>query len=305
MLEFAIVTNENEEYKFQKSRSLRLLLDLNCRLQFLEAHSALSALIVENTRITSGGKSDEFDGIWAGSLTDATIKGQPDNETVDFDSRLNTLNEILAVTTKPILYDGDSGGTASNFQKLVKTLGRVGVAGVVIEDKEGLKQNSLLATSVQQQTSIDSFVEKIRAGKSVVPNRDFMIFGRIESLITGNGMADALLRANSYILAGADGIMIHSRSNEPSEIFEFCEEFCKSHRSIPLIVVPSTFDTTTNKSLWDRGVNIVIYANQLLRSAYPAMLDTATSILQHGRAAESKDQMMSIKEVLEIIPDRS
>ena len=235
------MTNENTEYKFQKSRSLRLLLDLNCHLQFLEAHSALSELIVENTRIISGGISDEFDGIWAGSLTDATIKGQPDNETVDFDSRLNTLNEILAVTTKPILYDGDSGGTASNFQKLVKTLGRVGVAGVVIEDKEGLKQNSLLATSVQQQTSIDSFVEKIRAGKSVVPNKDFMIFGRIESLITGNGMADALLRANSYILAGADGIMIHSRSIEPSEIFEFCEEFCKSHRSIPLIVVPSTF----------------------------------------------------------------
>lgn len=297
--------NENSEYKFQKSRSLRLLLEINCRLQFLEAHSALSALIVENTRIISGGKADEFDGIWAGSLTDATIKGQPDNETVDFDSRLNTLNEILAVTTKPILYDGDSGGTASNFQKLVKTLGQVGVAGVVIEDKEGLKQNSLLATSVQRQTSIDSFVEKIRAGKSVVPNKDFMIFGRIESLITGNGMADALIRANSYILAGADGIMIHSRSNEPNEIFEFCEEFCKSHRSVPLIVVPSTFDTANNKSLWDRGVNIVIYANQLLRSAYPAMLNTATSILQHGRAAESKDQMMSIKEVLEIIPDRS
>jgi phosphoenolpyruvate phosphomutase len=299
------VTNKNIDYKFQKSRSLRLLLDINCRLQFLEAHSALSALIVENTRVISGGKSNEFDGIWAGSLTDATIKGQPDNETVDFDSRLNTLSEILAVTTKPILYDGDSGGTASNFQKLVKNLGQIGVAGVVIEDKEGLKQNSLLATSVQQQTSIESFVEKIRAGKSVVPNKDFMIFGRIESLITGNGMADALLRARSYILAGADGIMIHSRSKEPGEIFEFCEEFSKSHLSIPLIVVPSTFDSTTNESLWDRGVNIVIYANQLLRSAYPAMLDTAISILQHGRAAESKNKMMSIKEVLEIIPDRS
>ena len=300
-----MVAKKNTEQNIQISRSLRALLDINCRLQFLEAHSALSALIVENTRIISCGKSDEFDGIWAGSLTDATIKGKPDNETVDFDSRLNTLNEILAVTTKPILYDGDSGGTASNFQTLVKTLGQVGVAGVVIEDKEGLKQNSLLATSVQQQTSIESFVEKIRAGKSVVPNKDFMIFGRIESLITGNGMADALLRAHSYILAGADGIMIHSRSNEPNEIFEFCEEFSKSHLSIPLIVVPSTFDSTTNKSLWDRGVNIVIYANQLLRSAYPAMLNTATSILQHGRAAESNNKMMSIKEVLEIIPDRS
>ena len=211
----------------------------------------------------------------------------------------------MSVTTKPILYDGDSGGTPLNFAKLVTTLARLEISGVVIEDKEGLKQNSLLATSNQKQTSIESFTTKIRAGKSAVNDQDFMIFGRIESLITGAGMEDALLRAKSYILAGADGIMIHSRSSEPTEIFDFCEKFREYNLILPLIVVPSTFDSTTNESLWDRGVNIVIYANHLLRSAYPAMLATAKSILQNGRASEAKEKMMTIKEVLEIIPDNT
>ena len=296
---------KNKNIKRENSRSLSALLKVNNRIQFLEAHNALSALIVENTKISSGSELRKFDGVWAGSLTDATVKGKPDNETVHFDSRLSSLSEILSVTTKPILYDGDSGGTPLNFAKLVTTLAQLEISGVVIEDKEGLKQNSLLATSIQKQTSIESFTTKIRAGKSAVKDQDFMIFGRIESLITGAGMEDALLRAKSYILAGADGIMIHSRSSEPTEIFEFCEKFREYNLVLPLIVVPSTFDSTTNESLWDRGVNIVIYANHLLRSAYPAMLATAKSILQNGRASEAKEKMMTIKEVLEIIPDNT
>lgn len=296
---------KNKNIKRENSRSLSALLKVNNRIQFLEAHNALSALIVENTKISSGSELRKFDGVWAGSLTDATVKGKPDNETVHFDSRLSSLSEILSVTTKPILYDGDSGGTPLNFAKLVTTLAQLEISGVVIEDKEGLKQNSLLAASIQKQTSIESFTTKIRAGKSAVKDQDFMIFGRIESLITGAGMEDALLRAKSYILAGADGIMIHSRSSEPTEIFEFCEKFREYNLILPLIVVPSTFDSTTNESLWDRGVNIVIYANHLLRSAYPAMLATAKSILQNGRASEAKEKMMTIKEVLEIIPDNT
>jgi phosphoenolpyruvate phosphomutase / 2-hydroxyethylphosphonate cytidylyltransferase len=274
------------------------------KLKFLEAHSALSALIVENTKFNkSDGTTDSFDGIWASSLTDATIKGRPDNESVHILSRFNTLREMTQVSTKPILFDGDSGGSKSNFVKLVKGLSKLGIAGVVIEDKEGLKQNSLLSYSTQKQTSIPKFVEKIKAGKRIASKNNLLIFGRIESLITGVGMSDALERAMAYIAAGADGIMIHSRSSTPDEIFEFCEKFRSTDKKSILIVVPSTFDSATNYDLWNRGVNLVIYANQLLRSAYPAMVESAKGILEHGRALEIRPKMMTIKEVLEIIPE--
>jgi phosphoenolpyruvate phosphomutase len=274
------------------------------KLKFLEAHSALSALIVENTIfIRNDGSTESFDGIWASSLTDATIKGRPDNESIQIGSRLNTLREMIHVSTKPILFDGDSGGSKSNFVKLIKELSKIGIAGVVIEDKEGLKQNSLLSYSTQKQTSIPKFVKKIKAGKRIAIKNDLLIFGRIESLITGLGMSDALERAIAYVEAGADGIMIHSRSSTPDEIFEFCEKFRSIDKKSILIVVPSTFDSATNYDLWNRGVNLVIYANQLLRSAYPAMVESAKSILEHGRALEIRPKMMTIKEVLEIVPE--
>lgn len=287
-----------------KSKCNRLaeLLSKSGKLKFLEAHSALSALIVETTKFENDGFWDSFDGIWASSLTDATIKGQPDNESIQISSRLNTLREMLSVSKKPILFDGDSGGSKSNFVKLVQKLIKLGIAGVVIEDKEGLKQNSLLAYSTQKQTSVAKFSEKIKAGKKISIDNDFMIIGRIESLITGLGMSDALERAKAYVDAGADGIMIHSRSPEPNEIYEFCEGFRSTNKKTMLIVVPSTFDSATNEDLWGRGVNIVIYANQLLRSAYPAMVESAKLILKHGRALEVKHKMMTIKEVLEIVP---
>ena len=279
------------------------LLSTSGKLKFLEAHSALSALIVETTKFEHGGFSDSFDGIWASSLTDATIKGRPDNESVPVSSRLNTLSEMTHVSKKPILFDGDSGGSTANFMKLVENLIKLGIAGVVIEDKEGLKQNSLLLNSKQKQTSILKFVEKISAGNLISRHKDFFIIGRIESLITGLGMSDALIRAEAYVRAGANGIMIHSRSPEPDEIFEFCERFRSTDRTSVLIVVPSTFDLVTNEDLWNRGVNIVIYANQLLRSAFPAMVETASSILKHGRALEIRNRMMTIKEILEVVPE--
>lgn len=276
------------------------------KLKFLEAHSALSALIVENSKVeTHDGSLNSFDGIWASSLTDATIKGRPDNETVRISSRLNTLREMIEVSTKPILFDGDSGGNKNDFAKLVKKLVNLGVAGVVIEDKEGLKQNSLLSYSTQKQTSIAKFSEKIKAGSQIAGSGDILIVGRIESLITGLGMADALERAEAYVNAGAGGIMIHSRSPEPSEIYEFCEKFRSVDKKTILVVVPSTFDSATNDDLWSRGVNIVIYANQLLRSAYPAMVEAAETILKYGRAFELRNKMMTIKDVLEIVPESS
>jgi len=284
----------------------RFLIDLlstSGKLKFLEAHSALSALIVETVEIQNDDFSDSFNGIWASSLTDATIKGRPDNESVQISSRLNTLKEMMNVSNKPILFDGDSGGSKSNFVKLVKCLTKLGVAGVVIEDKEGLKQNSLRLDSTQKQTSIAKFTEKIRAGKRASVDTNFLIIGRIESLITGLGMSDALIRADAYVKAGATGIMIHSRSPEPDEIYEFCERFRSIDKTSILIVVPSTFDKATNEDLWNRGVNIVIYANQLLRSAFPAMVESARLILKHGRALEIRNRLMTIKEVLEVIPE--
>ena len=292
--------------KLKPDSQCKLLVDLlskSGKLKFLEAHSALSALIVETTEFENDGFSDSFNGIWASSLTDSTIKGCPDNESVQVSSRLNTLKEMMHVSKKPILFDGDSGGSKSNFVKLVKSLTKLGVAGVVIEDKEGLKQNSLSLNSTQKQTSIPKFTEKIKAGKRVSGGKNFLIIGRIESLITGLGMSDALVRAEAYVSAGANGIMIHSRSPEPDEIYEFCERFRSTDQTSILIVVPSTFDKTTNEDLWNRGVNIVIYANQLLRSAFPAMVESAISILKHGRALEIRNRLMTIKEVLEVIPE--
>lgn len=284
-------------------KSLKRLLNAKPLVRFLDIHNALSGLIIENTKITTEQGVQEFDGMWGSSLTDSTAKGKPDIEAVDVSSRMSTLNEVLEVTTKPIIYDGDTGGKTEHFVFTVKTLERLGVSAVIIEDKTGLKKNSLFGTEVAQtQDSIENFSQKIQAGKNAQATDDFMIFARIESLILGQSVEHALERAQAFLDAGADGIMIHSRNKSPDEIFSFCDKYNQIPNRKTLVVVPSSFNKVYEQELQARGVNIVIYANQLLRSAYPAMVNTAQSILQHGRSAEVDESMMPIKQILELIP---
>jgi phosphoenolpyruvate phosphomutase len=283
--------------------SLRRLLNAKPLLTFLDVHHALSGLIIEHTEVEVAGKLRQFDGMWGSSLTDSTAKGRPDIEAVDVSSRLSTLSEIIEVTTKPIIYDADTGGQIEHFKFTVKTLERLGVSAVIIEDKTGLKKNSLFGNEVPQtQDTIENFCEKISSAKSVQVTQDFMVIARIESLILEAGMDDAIERAEAYLNAGADGIMIHSRQKNPAEILEFCHRYSKFKNRKPLVAVPSSYNMITEDELEKAGVNIVIYANQLLRSAYPAMQDTARSILRHSRSAECDQQMMPIKEILELIP---
>jgi phosphoenolpyruvate phosphomutase len=242
--------------------------------------------------------------MWISSLCDSTAKGKPDIELVDMTSRLRTIDDIMEVTTKPIIFDGDTGGQTDHFSYLIKTLERVGVSAVIIEDKTGLKRNSLFGTEVkQEQDSIENFSQKIATGKSVMKTNDMMLIARIESLILERGMQDALNRAFAFTKAGADGIMIHSRRKEPDEIFDFCKEFRAKDAATPLVVVPSTFTSVTEEEFARRGVNIVIYANHLTRSAFPAMQKTARLILEHHRAEEADSTCMSINEIIKLIPE--
>lgn len=283
---------------------LRRLLQVKPIVRFLDLHNALSGLIIENTVIEMpDGTKREFDGMWGSSLTDSTAKGKPDIEAVDVSARMTTLNEVLEVTTKPIIYDGDTGGLPEHFVFTVRTLERLGVSAVIIEDKTGLKKNSLFGNDVlQTQDEIPAFCEKIRMGKNAQATDDFMIIARIESLILDKGVDDAIERAKAYLDAGADGIMIHSRRKEPDEIFEFCDQYTKLENRKVLVAVPSSYNSVTEDELAAKGVNIVIYANHLLRSAYPAMLNTAKSILEHQRSAESDEYLLPIKDILELIP---
>ena len=283
--------------------TLRRLLHAKPITRFLDVHNALSGLIIEDSKVELNGVIREFDGMWASSLTDSTAKGKPDIEAVDVTSRLSTLSEIIEVTTKPLIYDADTGGQIEHFKFTVRNLERLGVSAAIIEDKTGLKKNSLFGNEVQQtQDSIENFCDKIQAGKEAQVTEDFLIIARIESLILDAGMDDAVKRANAYLLAGADGIMIHSRKKNPAEILEFCRFYSDLENKKPLVVVPSSFNTITEEELQDAGVNVVIYANQLLRSAYPAMQKTAQSILTHSRSAECDQNMMPINEILELIP---
>lgn len=284
-------------------KQLKRLIDAKKSIRVIEAHSGLSGLIAEHTHIEVNGQKREFDCMWASSLTDSTAKGKPDIEAVDITARLNNINDLLEVTTKPIIFDGDTGGKIEHFVFTVRTLERLGVSAIIIEDKIGLKKNSLFGTDVnQQQDTIDNFCEKIKSGKRALVTEDFMIIARIESLILKVGLDDALKRAKAYIKAGADGIMIHSKEQSPEEIIKFCENYKNFNQKVPLVVVPSSYDIIYEEELEDHGVNIIIYANQLLRSAYPAMLSTAKSILLNQRSYEARSYMMSIKEILTLIP---
>jgi phosphoenolpyruvate phosphomutase / 2-hydroxyethylphosphonate cytidylyltransferase len=285
---------------------LRRLLDNKPIVRIIEAHSGLTGLIVENTSVAVDGRKVEFDGMWSSSLTDSTARGKPDIEAVDISSRLQTVNEMFEVTTKPLVFDGDTGGKPEHFSFTVRSLERLGVSAVIIEDKEGLKRNSLFGTEVAQtQSSIEDFCQRLAIGKRAQITDDFMIIARIESLILDQGMEDAVRRAEAYIEAGADGIMIHSRRKEPDEVFEFCRQFDKLPARVPLVVVPTSYHQVTEAELADRGVNVVIYANHLLRAAYPSMLAAARTILRHGRALEAEPYLAPIKDALAIIPENA
>ena len=285
---------------------LKRMLEAKPLIRIIEAHSGLTGLIAETVQVNHDNGIREFDGIWMSSLTDSTIKAKPDIEYVDMTSRMSTVSDILETTTKPIIYDGDTGGMAEHFVFMVRTLERLGVSAVIIEDKKGLKKNSLFGTeAAQTQDDIEDFCHKVSRGKNALVTDDFMIITRIESLILKAGMEDALTRARAYIEAGADGIMIHSSERTADEILTFCKAYKSFGNRVPLIVVPSTFSSVTEDVLADAGVRIVIYANQLLRSAYPAMVDVAKSILTHGRAAEAEDRCMAIKDIISLIPARS
>jgi phosphoenolpyruvate phosphomutase len=283
---------------------LRRLIDSKPIVRILEAHSGLTGLIIENASVDVDGRKQEFDGMWSSSLTDSTARGKPDIEAVDISSRLGTINELFEVTTKPLIFDGDTGGKPEHFTFTVRSLERLGVSAVIIEDKEGLKRNSLFGTDVEQtQSSIEDFSARIAIGKKAQITDDFMIIARIESLILERGMDDAITRAEAFIEAGADGIMIHSRQKTPDEVFEFCSLFDKLPNRVPLVVVPTSYHQVTEKELADRGVNVVIYANHLLRAAYPQMTKVAHSILTHGRALEADPLLAPIKDALAIIPE--
>lgn len=283
---------------------LKKELDMKGTITAMEAHSGLTGLIVENTIVEENGGARQFDAMWISSLCDSTAKGKPDIELVDMTSRFRTIDDICEVTTKPIIFDGDTGGLTEHFVYTVRSLERMGVSMVIIEDKTGLKKNSLFGNEVvQTQDSIEHFSEKIRAGKKAQRTKDFMICARIESLILEQGMEDALERAFAFTDAGADAIMIHSRKKDPAEIFEFVEKYRKKNQTTPIVVVPTSFNTVTEEEFKARGVNIIIYANQLTRTGFPAMQNAAKLILANHRAKECDDICMPFKDIIRLIPE--
>lgn len=289
--------------EFRRKR-LRQLIAMRPIVKTLEVHSGLTGLIAEKTVVETGGRLDQFDAMWISSLCDSTAKGKPDIELVDMSSRIRTIDDVMDVTTKPIILDGDTGGLVEHFVYNVRTLERMGVSAVIIEDKTGLKKNSLFGTEVEQtQDSIENFCAKIAAGKKALRTEEFMIIARIESLILERGMEDALSRAFAYTGAGADGIMIHSRRKEPDEILEFCRLFREKDKETPIVVVPTSFNRITEEELAAAGVNIVIYANQLTRSAFPAMQSTAEEILKNHRALEVDSRLMPFKDIIRLIDE--
>ncbi len=283
---------------------LRKLLAIKGFITAMEAHSGITGLIVEKTMVYQNGGTHQFDAMWISSLCDSTAKGKPDIELVDMTSRFRTVDDIMEVTTKPIIFDGDTGGLIEHFVYTVRSLERMGVSMIIIEDKTGLKKNSLFGTEVEQtEDSIENFCAKIRAGKNAQKTKDFMICARIESLILEKGMEEALKRAFAFSEAGADAIMIHSRKKEPDEIFEFIEKFRAKDKITPIVLVPTSYNSVYEEEFKERGANIVIYANQLTRSGFPAMQEAARTILQNHRAKECDEKCMSIKDIITLIPE--
>ncbi len=284
-------------------RQLRRQLAGSGFARVLEVHSPLCGLIAESATAEHDGRAVGFDAMWSSSLINSTVRGKPDIEAVDHSARFAGLNELFEVTTKPLLYDADTGGRAEHFAFTVRSLERLGVSAVIIEDKIGLKRNSLLGNDVMQtRESIENFCYKISSGKAAQATNDFAVIGRVESFILNAGIDDALLRAKEYVAAGADGIMIHSRSNEPDEIFAFCDRFRKADAATILVAVPTSYNGVYEHELKARGVNVVIYANHLLRASYPAMMQVARTILENGRCREADSLCMSVDSILRLIP---
>ncbi len=287
--------------EFRRGR-LKKLIKICDIVKTIEVHSGLTGLIAEKTVVGDSSGLDQFDAMWISSLCDSTAKGKPDIELVDMTSRIRTIDDVMDVTTKPIILDGDTGGLVEHFVYNVRTLERMGVSAVIIEDKVGLKKNSLFGTEVEQtQDTIENFCEKIKAGKRALRTKEFMIIARIESLILEKGMEDALSRARAYVDAGADGIMIHSRKKTAEEIFAFCDAFRAEDKQTPVVVVPTTYSDTYESELKAHGINVVIYANQLTRSAFPAMEHTAKTILKNHRAKEVEEQLIPFKKIITLI----
>lgn len=283
--------------------SLQRMLKVKPYIRLIDVHSGISGLIIENTRVKRGNEFVEFDGMWSSSLVDSTSRGKPDNESVDLSTRILGLQPILEVTSKPIIFDGDTGGRIQHLGSNIKNLERNGISAIIIEDKVGLKQNSLFGNEViQNLDDPDAFAEKIAEGVRSKSNSAFMLIARIESLIVEAGLNDALYRAEKYLQAGADGIMIHSRRKEPDEIIEFSNEYKKWNTGKPLVLVPTTFNKPTEEELVDYGAKIIIHANHLLRASYPAMLNAAQNILENGRTYDIEKNLMSIKEILNFVP---
>jgi phosphoenolpyruvate phosphomutase len=286
----------------RRLQSLRRLLHAKPLIRILEVHNGITGLIAERSRVTQEGLTREFDAMWSGSLTTTAAAGKPDNQCMEISARANAINEIFEVTTRPMIVDADNGGLLAQFVYSVRTLERLGCSAVIIEDKTGDKQNSLFGTeSTQEQDDIPSFCRKIEQGKRAQVTDSFMIFARIESLVLGRGMEDAMQRARAYLAAGADGIMIHSAAKDPGEILAFCERYNALPERKPLVVAPTTFNGVTEAELQQAGVNIVIYANHLLRAAYPSMCRAAESILTHGRGREAEEFCMPVRELLTLV----
>ena len=289
--------------EFRRKR-LKQLISMRPIVKTIEVHSGLTGLIAEKTIVEHENELDQFDAMWISSLCDSTAKGKPDIELVDMSSRIRTIDDVMDVTTKPIILDGDTGGLIEHFVYNVRTLERMGVSAIIIEDKTGLKKNSLFGTEVEQtQDSIENFCAKISAGKEAQRTEEFMIIARIESLILERGMEDALTRARAYVAAGADGIMIHSRQKSPDEILEFCRLFRENDKTTPIVVVPTSFSAIREEELAAAGINIVIYANQLTRSAFSAMQKTAEMILRNHRALEADEDLISFRDIIRLIDE--
>ena len=286
-----------------RMKTLRRLIEAKPIVRIMEAHSGLSGLIIENLEVQKDDGVHRYDGMWSSSLTDSTSKGKPDIEAVDLTTRLQGLTDILECTTKPIIFDGDTGGKTEHFVFTVRTLERNGVSAIIIEDKVGLKKNSLFGTEAKQELAdVEDFCHKISEGKKAQVTKDFMIIARLESLIAGHSVDEALKRAFAYVKAGADGVMIHSKEKHGNDIKEFCERFRKEYEKVPIVLVPTTYNQFTEKELASWGANIIIYANHMLRASYPAMLKAAQTILEAERSLEVNDMCLSIKQILELIP---
>lgn len=293
---------KNGVSSLERQSTFRHLLHAKDMVRVMEVHSPLSALIVEQSRLVKHGVLRQFDAMWASSLTDSTVRGKPDIEVVDTTSRLQTINEIFEVTQKPLIYDADTGGLVEHFEHTVRSLERLGVSAAIVEDKQGLKKNSLLDGNVlHEQAPIEEFCRKISRGKQAQSGENFMIVARLESLILGVGMEDALRRACAYVEAGADGVLIHSKNKNGAEVLDFGMRFRGMGYKQPLFAVPTTYNQVSERQLRDAGFSVVIYANHLLRSAYPAMQRAAELILEHERAFEAESVCCPLGHLLTVV----